>query len=328
MSHHYEARINYSNACKVILEDVKERAQKILVLCEETEKNSSEVIDAEIENSIKDLKQQCKLLLKKVDEYDELVQRSADVKTYGKITSCLSSSNNLYLQIDAINRSIIGALNHSTMKVNSLLPQIDKLEESKLKSMMKLLARNEQNSSLSFDELKELAESKIDPSKKVSEKFRKAAEAQIKEVLGIEERSESDPTIQNESFSPLELMNESVQNIIDESLRQSAVKSIIKSITDKGFIVDRKNIRKKGDVVTIIAVKPGNQKAEFSIDLSGKFSYRFDGYEGKACEKDISAMEEDLENIYGINITEKKTIWENPDKLTKRQMMYHKTGHA
>ena len=96
----------------------------------------------------------------------------------------------------------------------------------------------------------------------------------------------------------------------------------MKSITAKDFIVDKSNIRhiKEGDVdqVKIIAKKPAGQTAEFLIDLNGKFVYHFQGYEGKACEKDIAPMERDLEEIYGIKLTERKTLWENPDKLQQR----------
>ena len=107
--------------------------------------------------------------------------------------------------------------------------------------------------------------------------------------------------------------------IIDERLRKSAIQAIVKSISEKGFVVEKKNIRliRETNTVKITAMKPGSQKAEFSVDLDGKFNYRFDGYEGRACEKDIEPFEEDLERIYGIKIREKKTIWDNPDKITK-----------
>ena len=327
MSHAYVARIQYNSACKTLLANTKQRIETIKRLCQDMEAGSSEVIDSDIRRMIDSLHKESETLMKKVEEYSGDLNHPVYSETYNRIARDMSQANNLYLRLDAINRSVIGALAAGPQNIVAEM-DFESVEDPKLRSMMKLLAKNKEHKSLSFDELKELAESKMDPSKKVSAKYLETSEEEIKEALGISDRPDLMPVQSEEEMSPLEIMDAAVQNVVDESLRQSAVKSIIKSIKEKGFIVEKKNIRKKGDMVTIVALKPGNQRAEFSIDLDGKFVYRFDGYEGKACEKDISSMEEDLEKIYGIKIKDKKTTWENPDKLTKRAEMYHKEGRA
>ncbi len=112
------------------------------------------------------------------------------------------------------------------------------------------------------------------------------------------------------------LRKKATAEIIGEGVRRQTLRIIIKTIEDKGFIVDRKNIKinKDSNEVVAIAQKASGEKAEFRIFLDGKFIYRFDGYEGQACQKDIQPFMADLEDIYGIKVTSREEIWSNPDK--------------
>ena len=165
--------------------------------------------------------------------------------------------------------------------------------------MMLLLSKNPSHDGLSLDELRELAECRVDPSKMVR---RKLVEDTVSELRSYMESSRvtsdviDDVIGKEESISPLEMMNSAVNEVMDETLRHI----------------------KGTNTVSIIAIKPGGQKAEFSIDLDGKFIYHFQGYEGRACEKDIEPLEKDLEEVYGIKITDRKTLWINPDKLNQQ----------
>jgi hypothetical protein len=180
---------------------------------------------------------------------------------------------------------------------------------------------------MSPEDIRELAECMIDPSRKVNRKRVSATVQEARRMMAEEKVSEEDMDALvpgDGPVSPLEIMEAATDKALDEKLRKSAIGAIVKCITSKGFVVDRRNIRhvKETDTVIIMAMKPGGQKAEFSVDLNGKFMYHFQGYEGLSCEKDISSMEKNLEEVYGIRLADKKTIWSNPDKLSK----YHHTS--
>lgn len=116
--------------------------------------------------------------------------------------------------------------------------------------------------------------------------------------------------------------------ITDEKVRKETLKVIIKAIKARGFIVDTRNnlkINREKNVVRLVALKASGQKAEFEIQLSGKFMYRFDGYEGQACKKDIEPFMNDLASIYDINVLHEEVIWDNPDKIQMQQYQHHKT---
>lgn len=116
--------------------------------------------------------------------------------------------------------------------------------------------------------------------------------------------------------------------IVGEKVRKESVKVIVKAIKNRGFVVDAKSIKidRANNQVIIVAMKPSGAKAEFKVFLDGKFEYRFDGYEGQACQKDIQPFMLDLEEVYGIKVTNKTELWAgNPDKNST--MKYQTVNH-
>lgn len=113
--------------------------------------------------------------------------------------------------------------------------------------------------------------------------------------------------------------------IADEKIRLETLKVIIAAIRKRGFIVDtKKNLKidKNRNIVKLVALKASGQTAEFEIHLNGKFMYHFDGYEGSACNKDITPFIDDLKNIYDINILHEEVQWSNPDKIQTKKYQY------
>ncbi len=116
--------------------------------------------------------------------------------------------------------------------------------------------------------------------------------------------------------------------IVGEKVRKESVKIIVRAIKDRGFVVDSKSIKidRANNQVNIVAMKPSGARAEFKVFLDGKFEYRFDGYEGQACQKDIQPFIKDLEEIYGIKVTNQVELWSgNPDKIST--MKYQTVNH-
>lgn len=111
------------------------------------------------------------------------------------------------------------------------------------------------------------------------------------------------------------------QEIVEEKVRQKSLKIIIKAVQDRGFIVEKKNIKinRETNEVIMVALKASGEKAQFRVFLDGKFIYDFRGYEGQACQKDIGPFLKDLEDVYGIDIIKSTEIWSNPDKLSARK---------
>ena len=117
----------------------------------------------------------------------------------------------------------------------------------------------------------------------------------------------------------VEIIDKETEDIrITEEVRKEVVKSIIKSLKGSEFEVSAPElIKDDGGIVRIIAKKPSGKRAVCKVGLNGKLEYIFDNYEGLTCVKDIDKFNKDLEEIYSIKLSDKKVLWENPDKISK-----------
>ena len=118
----------------------------------------------------------------------------------------------------------------------------------------------------------------------------------------------------------VEIIDKETEDIrITEEVRKDVVKSIIKSLKGNEFEVSAPELIKddNGGIVKIIAKKPSGKRAVCKVGLNGKLEYIFDNYEGLTCVKDIDKFNKDLEEIYSIKLSDRKVLWENPDKISK-----------
>ncbi|MEI0509556.1 hypothetical protein [Brachyspira intermedia] len=118
----------------------------------------------------------------------------------------------------------------------------------------------------------------------------------------------------------VEIIDKETDDIrITEEVRKEVVKSIIKSLKGSEFEVSAPELIKddNGGIVRIIAKKPSGKRAVCKVGFNGKLEYIFDNYEGLTCVKDIDKFNKDLEEIYSIKLSDKKVLWENPDKISK-----------
>jgi len=122
---------------------------------------------------------------------------------------------------------------------------------------------------------------------------------------------------------------QATEEIIGEMNRKKALRSIKEAIKKRGFLIPKGGIKIQRDVdeVVLVAQRPSGEKAEFRISLNGKFIYHFGGYEGQACEKDITPFLEDLESVYGMHVTASEEVWRNPDKLSTQHYQTMDVNH-
>jgi hypothetical protein len=92
---------------------------------------------------------------------------------------------------------------------------------------------------------------------------------------------------------------------------------VYRALEDAGFVTERpKIVREDGaDEVVIHGRRPAGAQAVFRVELSGKLNYKFDQYQGSACKKDIATVLPRLQSVYGIQLSNNRVIWENPDDV-------------
>ena len=172
------------------------------------------------------------------------------------------------------------------------------------------------DSSLSGNALLEAGKALM--SESVESRYEKEAELIRAELAAAKVPTETVEKIVGAGKPIAEIREAATTEIVGEKVRQKSMKLIMKAITERGFIVDKKNIKinRETNEVTMVALKASGERATFKIFLDGKFIYDFRGYEGQACQKDIEPFMTALEEVYGIHVTERQEIWSNPDKIS------------
>jgi len=203
-----------------------------------------------------------------------------------------------------------------------IIKKLDTIEDFMLRESIYQVAIQSENSNKSWIELKELGKKHLDAQLESSLQKHKGQimsdiKQELKDAKVDEQLIESISSSKIQNISDVEtIRNKATSEIIGESVRKETLKVIMKTVETRGFIVDKKNIKidREKNEVRFIAQKLSGERAEFRIYLDGKFIYKFDGYEGQACQKDIEPFMKDLADIYDIKVVKQVDNWSNPDK--------------
>ncbi|MBN6068425.1 hypothetical protein HYE54_06575 [Aggregatibacter actinomycetemcomitans] len=104
----------------------------------------------------------------------------------------------------------------------------------------------------------------------------------------------------------------------DEAVRKEMVKAVYQSLKQAGFTVLPPVKQGDGDdsIVLIQASRPQGNQAKFRVNLNGSVRYEFDNYKGQRCKEDMQKVLPKLSEVYGVNLSDERVIWSNPDDET------------
>jgi len=117
-----------------------------------------------------------------------------------------------------------------------------------------------------------------------------------------------------------EMIQQAVQKSFDESVRREVVKGLLSTLTNMGFAVDGPQLQREGNgpgVVTLSGRMPSGKLARFEVNLDGQMHFDFDGYEGRACGKELEKIDSALQEQFAVKLTGSQITWKNPDKIAK-----------
>lgn len=127
----------------------------------------------------------------------------------------------------------------------------------------------------------------------------------------------ANPQDANEQLKEIDQLSDRADEIIEnEAVRKETVKAIYNTLKTTGFIVQKpKVVETKEGVreVIIAASRPAGNRARFKIRLDGSCTYEFDNYKGQTCKKDIEQVLPKLSEVYGVDLSDSRVVWSNPD---------------
>lgn len=113
-----------------------------------------------------------------------------------------------------------------------------------------------------------------------------------------------------------QISDDADKQIEDEAIRRETVKAIFNTLKTTGFSVQKPKIMvdKSGESkVVVSASRPAGNRAQFEILLDGSCTYKFDNYKGQTCKKDINQVLPRLSEVYGVDLSDSRIVWSNPD---------------
>jgi uncharacterized protein YdcH (DUF465 family) len=327
--------------CKAVCEIAHKQLNKLDDMIAQINQGASKLVNERIKEFEKsliktrdDLHNQIDALIQSANSFAEqrvgttqitIVQEANELKRYSDelATTKLNIINDMIIELldqeakkkdDELFNKAHGIITLS----KSIFDNLSEISDVSLRESIYLEAIKEGNQSMSFESLIKLGKEAL--SKRLEESLSKNKEKIIKEVRTSLQEAKIDETvinnIINSNDSVTNIQENATNEIISESVRKKSISIIAKNIEERGFVVDKKNIRldKEKNEVNFVATKPNGQRAEFKIFLNGKFIYKFGGYEGQSCQKDITPFMSDLEEVYGWKINSQESLWSNPDK--------------
>lgn len=114
----------------------------------------------------------------------------------------------------------------------------------------------------------------------------------------------------------LEAVKAEDEAIEGEAVRKEMVKAVYQSLKMAGFTVLEPKLQmdeQGNNIVLVQAARPNGNSAKFRICLDGSVIYEFDNYRGQRCKSDMQQVLPKLSEIYGVNLSKERVIWENPD---------------
>jgi len=120
-----------------------------------------------------------------------------------------------------------------------------------------------------------------------------------------------------------EMLKNASEKNFDETIRKEVVQGLLTTLTNIGFIVQPPCLEGDNEsdkTVRLLGKLPSGKTASFNVHLDGKMDFDFDGYEGKACAKELEHIDQLLEQQFSIKLSENQITWKNPDKIAKGAM--------
>ena len=146
----------------------------------------------------------------------------------------------------------------------------------------------------------------------------KALEEMMANLESVRDQISSSSSHEEIGNKIFELAKTADNSVTDEKCRRMAVRSIMDSLEKSGFVVSKpRRGSSEIDEVVILARKPAGAEATFRITADGSMIYKFDHYEGMQCKDDIDKVLPMLQEIYGINLSNERVLWKNPERISR-----------
>lgn len=136
---------------------------------------------------------------------------------------------------------------------------------------------------------------------------------------GLEEASLDDvvkavETISNEAIKVREADHKAA---VDEELRRHIISSVVKAMTQLGFVVGKPKLLRESGNVAVVGTLSSGRTIRFDVRVTGEMEFDMDGFKDRTCSGSLDDVLLLMEEQFGVESGPVQHNWKNPDRISK-----------
>ncbi len=107
------------------------------------------------------------------------------------------------------------------------------------------------------------------------------------------------------------------QAAVDEELRRHIISSVVKAMSELGFVVGKPKLLRESGNVAVIGTLSSGRTIRFDVRTSGEMEFDMDGFKDRTCSDSLDEVLLLMEERFGIESGPVQHNWKNPDRISK-----------
>lgn len=130
----------------------------------------------------------------------------------------------------------------------------------------------------------------------------------------VEEVTEAVEAIESEA---IQLRERDHQAAVDEELRRHIISSVVKAMSELGFVVGKPKLLRESGNVAVVGTLSSGRTIRFDVRASGEMEFDMDGFKDRTCSESLDEVLLLMEERFGVESGPVQHNWKNPDRISK-----------
>ena len=145
----------------------------------------------------------------------------------------------------------------------------------------------------------------------------------MNELLDLKDRldettlDEVTETVEKIESEALSIRDVDHQAAVDEELRRHIISSVVKAMTELGFVVGKPKLLRDSGNVAVIGTLSSGRTIRFDVRASGEMEFDMDGFKDRTCSDSLDDVLLMMEEQFGVQSGPVQHNWKNPDRISK-----------
>lgn len=107
------------------------------------------------------------------------------------------------------------------------------------------------------------------------------------------------------------------QAAVDEELRRHIISSVVKAMSELGFVVGKPKLLRESGNVAVVGTLSSGRTIRFDVRASGEMEFDMDGFKDRRCSDSLDEVLLLMEERFGVESGPVQHNWKNPDRISK-----------